>query len=281
MVFLIFMSSCKKEIQYKGDGQESVLVINEILEKDSLISVQIERSVFFLDSPNADVSVDGASVSIKNVTTGITESTNVSDNGLYEFDMICIEGHEYDISVNHSDYPPAAAKAFIPSSVSLLSVDTFTVDIPNASYVEIHATLTWNDPLGEDFYIISVDNVSDSGVVSKPWVDASDVSIDYSLSNGVSEGDYGWYLGVLDETFQGGTKSLHIDFLAFDTSEVDFYEYQLYRCTEDAYKYFLSTNKSQNADDNPFTEPIKIHSNITNGIGIFAGISTSVIRKYY
>ena len=44
--------SCEKEIDYKGDESESLIVINQIIESDSTFSIEIERSRFFLEAYN-------------------------------------------------------------------------------------------------------------------------------------------------------------------------------------------------------------------------------------
>jgi hypothetical protein len=50
---------------------------------------------------------------------------------------------------------------------------------------------------------------------------------------------------------------------------------QIKHFSEEAYKYETSLRKQQNAKDNPFAEPVRIFSNIQNGIGVFGSYNTS------
>ena len=48
------------------------------------------------------------------------------------------------------------------------------------------------------------------------------------------------------------------------------YIINLYSLSEDYYKYWLDRYKVEKLSDDPFSEPIRVHSNINNGAGIFA-----------
>lgn len=41
--------SCRKEIKYKGDAEDPLVVVNSIMEADSVIKIHVEQSRFFLD----------------------------------------------------------------------------------------------------------------------------------------------------------------------------------------------------------------------------------------
>ena len=45
--------------------------------------------------------------------------------------------------------------------------------------------------------------------------------------------------------------------------------------SKEFYKYALSFSEQIETGDNPFTEPVKVYSNIENGLGVFAGYSYS------
>ena len=44
--------------------------------------------------------------------------------------------------------------------------------------------------------------------------------------------------------------------------------------SKDMYKYVISGNKAENEKDDPFTEPVQVHSNVENGIGILGSYTT-------
>ena len=49
---------------------------------------------------------------------------------------------------------------------------------------------------------------------------------------------------------------------------------ELKTLTEDHFKYLFTKARNKAAADNPFSQPVQIHSNIKNGLGIFGGYST-------
>ena len=79
------------------------------------------------------------------------------------------------------------------------------------------------------------------------------------------------YLYFRDETFNGSSKKFTV-FLPSYISEQDpnnriyFYVENL---GEDAYKYYRSFTNYWNNEGNPFAEPVILHSNVTNGFGVF------------
>ncbi len=44
---------------------------------------------------------------------------------------------------------------------------------------------------------------------------------------------------------------------------------------EDLYKYIISYNKAEETEFNPFSQPVKVFSNVQNGLGIFSGYSVT------
>jgi hypothetical protein len=58
----------------------------------------------------------------------------------------------------------------------------------------------------------------------------------------------------------------------------EFYNLEIYKLSNDLYKYIKSVNKQQQVGDNPFSEPVFVYTNIKNGLGIFAGYSVVSYR---
>lgn len=52
----------------------------------------------------------------------------------------------------------------------------------------------------------------------------------------------------------------------------------LQQISSEYYMYAKSSSKARNIDDNPFMEPVQIHSNIQNGIGIFGSYTSSPVK---
>lgn len=72
-----------------------------------------------------------------------------------------------------------------------------------------------------------------------------------------------------DEIFSGGEYQARC-YTYYSIGEEAGLEVHLYQLTEDAFLYARSYEQYQNAIDNPFAEPVTVHSNIPNGYGVFS-----------
>lgn len=78
-----------------------------------------------------------------------------------------------------------------------------------------------------------------------------------------------------DESFSGGEYQARC-YTYYSVGEEFDVEVHLYQLTEDAFLYARSYEQYQNAIDNPFAEPVTVHSNIPNGYGIFSLVNKDV-----
>jgi len=97
----------------------------------------------------------------------------------------------------------------------------------------------------------------------------------------------GFYLeGLLlnDDSFNGNEFELSIGFSNYFTSgyssdeEVKYLVAELNNISRDNYLYQLSLNAFETSIGNPFAEPVVVHNNIDNGIGIFRSRNASEYR---
>ena len=279
---ILSFTSCEKVIPYKGENKDSLLVVNQIIERDSTFAVQVQRSIFFLESNSTDITINDALVTITNLSNGTSETQSVGVNGRYDFVMVAQEGTKYRIDASHSLYPAVSSETSIPYVIPLLSVDTSSVESVNSiNGRTMNATLRWNDPVGQNRYIVVVKWKSDFNFEPSNF---QLVSKDFAISSGggneFGESLYSEFFALDDASFDGGQKEFKVSFdkpLSIETGE---YQFELYHCTEEAYRYLISSDLSQFSGGDPFTEPVKVFANITGGYGIFAGISKSRIIKY-
>ena len=224
---------------------------------------------------NSALFVQGASVVLNNLVTGQSEMMTSDGFGEFQSNLIALESNAYSISISHPDYDTVTSAMTAPKPVPLLSVDTSTV--PSSSYFrEMHATLNWDDPVGKNCYIIKVKVVqTQEGETLYKLLKSSDPSI---FNSNAELGNESWlYLIVLDDaSFNGESKSMNLKFTVNQAFSEE-YHFELYTCSADFFKYLVSIEKMSDTKDNPFSEPVLIHSNINNGLGIFGGLSKSVV----
>ncbi len=283
--------SCQKEIKYKGDESESFLVINGIIDNDSTIQISLSKSQSAIGEQNSgskDI-YSGATLILTDNTTGEVFTTNqVNAVGKYEFATKGINNHSYSLSVSHVDFPTATSQTNMPSNIPIISCDTNSTIIDGVS-IEKNATLKWIDPDGENNYIIKVfaldtiNNIEES-VYVRSFEKNELGDQDSGSSNGTSSSG-GLAILFKDETFNNSTKSLMISFskssyvdniTGMNTGEKS-YKIVLYNVSKDIYNYFISTSKASGNNDNPFSEPVRVYTNIDKGLGIFGGVSMSTV----
>lgn len=110
-IAILFLSSCEKEIEFKGEQTDPQLVINSLVSVGEPVKARVSKSYFFLDNNGNTQAPDDVVASLYvngNLVGEMTPSFDtVWDMNLIEFDE---EGHPYVpyrlASVFNSDYCP-------------------------------------------------------------------------------------------------------------------------------------------------------------------------------
>lgn len=284
-LYLIFFSSlvlfsCVKEIQFTGSSTKPRLVLNGILEVDSTLKIYLERSVFFLDNtPISDYTISsGATVTVRNLNTNETFVLSQGINGLYEFPTVVAPNTNYTISVSHPDYDPISSEMRTLSKIDISSIDTSSF-MTNYG-LRTRYNMKWNDPVNEEnYYIVSVMSYSpdgEEGYYEYPLqLNSQDPSVEQFGSTEIEIGGGNQndpeYLVLSDKSFNGTIKELVFSSVHIGPSQWggdnSTYVVTLLSMNKETYLYTKSKNNFTN--DDFFSEPVKVFSNILNGFGIF------------
>jgi len=139
-----------------------------------------------------------------------------------------------------------------------------------------------NDPMGtEDYYGFRVlipqffcrfDEVADSVICETSFEFTNDAYLD--SQDPLLKFSDGYGLVITDQSFNGETYRIR---LLADVFQNEGVRLEVYRLTEDAYRYGVSRDAFNEAGDNPFVEPVNIHNNVEGGYGFFIAASRSYI----
>lgn len=77
----------------------------------------------------------------------------------------------------------------------------------------------------------------------------------------------GYGLVLSDQSFNGNTYRVRIQADNYNQDTLPTLE--VFRLTEDAYRYAVSRLAYEDSVDNPFAEPVNVHNNVANGYGYF------------
>lgn len=297
-VFGFLLVSCEKEIKFKGEGKQALLVLDAILENHKNPSVHLSRSVFFLskntDSSSKDIS--GATIILTNLDLNESYTLiNTPATGIYTGNVPILPNTNYKIVVSYPNYQTISSQLKTVKDVELTDIDTSSVFIKQfgQEYRSYNVNAHFKDLNDKNFYSINLKSyLKKDSYDSDSIYLTSDTSYiqNYINSNDPSIKFYHYYnIFLTDSYFQGQFKVFPMNFTFMNTFETDYqtggyFSYKILKLqasivsmTEDTFTYFESFKNNQGG--NPFSDPSNVFTNIENGLGIFGSVSTDFKEK--
>jgi hypothetical protein len=275
--FILLIAGCQKTVSIDIGQIKPRLVVNSILDKDSLIRVQLSKSRTMTDSTLYIERINVATIKI--FEDGILKQTLTKGlNGLFNSTMKPRIGSGYRIEIEDTGFGHIEASALIPPAPHLVYAAQ-TLDLtPGATtqYNKFKIGLS-DDGIQPNFYYLR------AFLIKKPYMPgANPVYVTkcniYSDDNIVVTDDHTLKGVVFDgAAFVGSSYEL----IVYTPTKITTNYYlwlELCNISRDYYKYLVSGIMQNNAGNNPFAEPVIIKSNIQNGTGIF-GAKNSVFIK--
>lgn len=295
------LTACYRDIDLEEYRPEPTLVLNSILSPDTVVRVQVARTVFFTDHRETDTNVADAEVKMC-VNGGFTETLRYDETSrMYLSDYHPVPGELISLEAE-SPLGHASGQGIIPEVVPIEGVrlTARTFDDPDQMYwtpggvtygksYEVTYFITFTDPSAErNFYFIRVE--SGDGIAAE--------TIDYSYDDvflaqqesidGITT-DTGIYGNegrtFTDDLFNGNSYTLKIvEKAPLYTNDSRPRKIILYSLSEDYYHYltgiFNTDEESVNGSltDLGLAEPSPHYTNITGGTGIVGGVQSRSVR---
>lgn len=287
---LIFFSiltataACTTVVDFDIPVERPKVVINSLFSPDSVWQIQISRAKHVLDNRQGSYfdPVTDASVSIRDQDNVLIETITGSFKNLVGHSYIGktkpLPGKLYVIQVEVNNETSIKAINKVPT---LVPITSFNIDssrfIAEGEAIEIE--VNFKDPAEEkNFYTIKI--IEDAFyVINKDTVwfprEIYYVLEDPTLNSEFSEPDK--YIN--DNLFNGKNNSLHLKIYFYGSNFTSLnLRLALVSISEEYYKYFTTKSLQDNTNGDPFAQPVQVFSNIENGLGIFAGYSSSVVE---
>jgi len=268
----VMLTSCEKDVNLSLPQSKPKLVINSGVTSDSTWKVYIGRTVALFDKTSSN-EVDDAEVTIK--SEGETIRLQSEGNGIYTSPLKPTIGTKYTIEAKAAGFATATASCVVPPRPSFGNISIRTTESSYKKVVEISITI--DDPSGtNDYYIIETRN---SSVTLTPpdyrsywyyYLYTEDI-----FCENVENNESGYQLLFKDVSFNGNKRKI-VFTLETAVSDKDDVECIVKRCSKDFYEYKRTYILYNEYYDSPFTQPIQIHSNVTNGVGIFGAYSSTI-----
>ncbi len=307
--------SCDKEFIIKTNSFTNLIVVNSLFTGQEKLSVTVTKSMHpqkrqeVIELKEAKVSLFENNVFIEELTY---EKSPADSVGKFVSNTTPVPGIVYKIvtETTEDDIPQkASSQSELPQKVEIVS-DTaiwlkWITEEDTAFSLRFYFEIEFNDPPGNNYYYIS----------------AAAPVLKLDTTNNIRE-FYTWqYAEILsgelpghqlyinnsllfsDATFQSkkkkitGTATMYsdVDYL-FSNQDLSRFEkgniyildksklhIELHSLSKDAYNFCSSYAKRMRLQDDIYSEPVIIYSNVKNGLGIFAGeniSSTDVPIKY-
>ena len=300
----LLLLSCERNANNVVDlpTEDAKFVLFAKPEAGQSLNLFIEKSKGILDlgstaAPNNTVInlKDGNGIVLETVTSIPSDTNRVEFiNTLFEI------GKTYEIEVSHDDIEHVEHSFTIPDTISLGDLtyqrtveesewdEDFTVEVleievdlddieneTNYYWIEFYARYTVKSNIEDDF---EVDIAFYDSIVDGYAYFVDSTAIDYIDVDGIGNNpimnDFGDGRAVInDQLINGQTYTIQAQiyvyeddyYYSIDTIEIVTKIYKVEKGTSD---YYVSLEKYRNTEDNPFTEPVQVFSNVTNGYGV-------------
>tara|TARA_Y100000994_G_C15666015_1_gene431627 strand:- start:589 stop:1551 length:963 start_codon:yes stop_codon:yes gene_type:complete len=306
IIFCLLLFSCEKVVDLNIAEHTPMLVVNGMLDTDSIPSIFISSSQGAFSNNPIPGSILDANVLLyeDNMLLGemmldpnyvdtfmILEDNwyaeiNTEEISYYTYDINPKAGSVYSIDVSHTDYESVYATTMIPNNIELIDFNIIDNATDTSTYNATLNIVYQDNPNQSNYYRIRLflqtegDSWDEEGseyeLVRKryPLILYSN---DPSLSQGIPWDGYtfsGRTALFNDNLFNGQEKEISFD-MEYKLAGIEYGDslfLQFTSFSEEAYNYFNSIELNRDQFVSPFgTEPVPVFSNVENGIGLFAG----------
>lgn len=299
----VMLVGCEQDLnldKYKDPGMADTLVVNSILNPDSVIAVSVTRPYFFSDTHVAFSPVQHLDVE---VITNASEAIKLEYNplsDLYETSMRPRAGEKYEVSVRD-----AAKIAYscdtVPRKVDIKNIEVYAEGpihiFWDRDYRFTYRITFQDNPGSEDYYFLSIED--DAPPYEFTQMGTVDYTTDYVfqvLANTVNQSVQGWKPdGVFgypfsDKGIEGREYTITVNEVLQSplVSMIDKLprRVNLYSISKAYYTYMVSVLSldyeesaiAGNLLSLGLMEPARIYSNISGGAGLMGSYNLSTMR---
>jgi hypothetical protein len=282
LIILAGLVSCEKIIDISIPDKERKIVVNGLIISGQPVVVNLSRSLSVLENDSL-IAIPGANVNLFHGNDLIGKLDEKIQGSYTLPDFTPEVGQSYRLTASANGLNPVEATAVLPPLVPMISVDTATLT-GEWGQQELRLSVKFKDPAG-------VHNMYGFGVT------VTYKEFDYSTMTytGRKQTNQAYLYGETDRFLKDESTNfegrLYFEDLLFDgqtktvefgVSDYSFYEsdtvwltINMEQIDRPYYFYMLSYNAYQQANGNPFSEPVQVYTNVTGGFGIFSGSSSA------
>lgn len=284
------MAACTKEIEFEGEITDPLVVLTSHSEADSILSVRLTYSRFFLRTDSIR-SINNATFTTElngSLTNTAFQSTGW---GVYRSNLTLRCGDTLTLHANVPGYGEVSAGCRIPQRPvvsdihrEIIPPDTSGDDGYYYYWYETSISFRLHDPVGENYYMLrTIWKDSITGEQREYYFTVDDdllfpeSSTEDLFGDLTSNGNDGREYLFTDEMIEGQTHTIKIS-IDHDTNELKDLTLEVCSISRDTYLYHTTLQAQQNTGGiGTFSEPVRIHCNVTGGIGLLDAIAVTPI----
>lgn len=194
--------------------------------------------------------------------------------------ILSAEGSTYRLEVSAPGFATVFAEQKMPGKVEIAEVTVKPENVPDPDGSKLDELIVeFDDPAGEaNYYALEAfqnfcywDGIDTFCFNNPVYLDSFDPLLEYSGNNS---------LIISDKTFDGKRVTLRATSYnsLLPNSPEERLIVQLVHLSREKYLYLRSLYQYQNADGNPFAEPVTVQGNIEGGVGIFSLESVDTVQ---
>lgn len=289
VTFLILSTGCETIVRVDLPPHESQLVTNGFFTPDSLWQVRLSNTVSFTDlaKPSA---VNDAVVEIWTNNQKLTTLEPIGDGRYLSTSKPPASSDQYSIRIQADGFKAVEGVGTMPPEMAQANLTHQLDDTDAENRIEIKFKLTLQDPSDRtNYYSLMVLQQLvanfNGEILTYPFHQTTFKTNDPVLRDGDFFDTEPIYLdqATFDDNLING-RSYELDF-ALDlfqqnTTEISSYKHTfnvvLLEMSEDMFTFRQTAERQREAENDPFSEPVQVYSNMSNGFGIFAGYRAQV-----
>lgn len=286
VTFVFVLSACEQTIDFTGKESAPVMILNGVLTPDSVFTIDVSETKHITRGGQVPV-VENAVVEVFS-EGNLLEGLKHQGNGIYKGTMKPEAGKNYKVIISY-DKNTVSAETAVPTAVGIDRISSNPVFDKDQTFAYIELGVQLTDPAtSTNYYRITVEHLPEAGELqNKPYVYSNDIVMnatyggnDDGLSNSITNS----YLIFNDKLFKGKQYEVKLRFYDYDVlfalQNEGFeirkaYKVYLHSISREYFLYLKSRELGEYNNDDPFSEPVPIFSNISGGSGIFAASSVA------
>lgn len=287
IIALVFLfSACEQTIDFNGKESDPVTIMNGLFTPDSVFSLAVSETKHITHTgpiPN----VENAVVEVFS-GDDLVETLSHQNNGIYKGSKKPEAGKSYKVDVSYNKNK-VSAKAEVPATVAINKLTSKLIynSDQGEAYLELNVQFTDPAKVSNYYRITVLHKPKANESPNHPYVSSNDIVMNATYGgneNGLNGSIANTYLIFNDKLIKGKQYEVKLQFtdynamFAVQNDRVDLekdYKVYLHSISEEYFLYLKSRALSEYTNDDPFSEPVPIYSNVNGGGGVLAGSSVA------